>query len=123
MRSKLHRTLLSATDLPTSRAGGTAHLHDATGDLQLRRRRLTARVAPFGQVRLRAQVVELRSKGNYGSRLSGWLPLMLILGGFSLSGLPSLNAALNALSVGLYLSYAALITVLHILPRLALENE
>lgn len=74
-------------------------------------------------VDLRAQVVAMDSRGDSRGRLIAWLPLLLVFGGFSLSGLPSLTPALNALLVGLYLTYAALITSLHILPQLSIAME
>lgn len=52
-------------------------------------------------------------------RLGAWLPMLLVIGGFSLSWLPGESAVLNALLVGLYLTYAAAITGLHILPWLS----
>lgn len=45
--------------------------------------------------------------------------MLLTVGSFSLSWLPSQNAVLNALAVGLYLTYTAMVTGLYILPWLS----
>ncbi len=62
---------------------------------------------------------ESPSRGDHGSRLSAWLPVLLVLGGFSLPWLPSEDALLNALLVGIYLTYTAAVTGVHILPWLS----
>lgn len=85
--------------------------------------RRSARPAALDWGVWRAQVVELKPAARRSTQLAGWLPLLLVFGGYSLSGLPSLNPILNALSVGLYLAYAALITTLHVLPRLSAELD
>jgi hypothetical protein len=64
-----------------------------------------------------------KTKPDSGSvpigRLAPWLPVLLVFGGSSLSWLPSQDAALNAVFVGAYLTYAAAVTVLHFLPWLS----
>lgn len=58
-------------------------------------------------------------RASRASRISVWLPMLLVFGGFSLSWVPSHSALLNAVLVGLYLSYAATVTGLYLLPWLS----
>lgn len=83
----------------------------------------TAGLDSQASIRLRAKVLDLRRDAPRRNRLASWLPLMLVCGGFSLSGLPSFDPALNAVLVGLYLGYTSLITGLHILPYLAAKLD
>lgn len=68
---------------------------------------------------MQAEEYERSSADGQAGRLSAWLPMLLVVGSFSLSWLPSQDALLNALLVGLYLTYTAAVTGLHILPRIS----
>jgi hypothetical protein len=68
---------------------------------------------------LRGEEIKPEGDSIPSGRLAPWLPMFLVIGGFSLSWLPSHSAALNALLVGMYLTYTAAVTELHILPWLS----